>query len=38
MADFSKGQIDSRYVVFHLSLIVLPLFICVRVVDSWRWG
>jgi ABC-2 type transport system permease protein len=38
MADFSKGQIDSRHLVFHLSLTILPLFICVRVVDSWRWG
>ena len=38
MADFSKGLIDSRHLVFHLSLTVFPLFITVRVVDSWRWG
>ena len=38
MADFSKGQIDSRHLIFHASLTVLPLFISVRVVDSWRWG
>ena len=38
MADFSKGLIDSRHIIFHLSLTGVPLFICVRVVDSWRWG
>lgn len=38
MADFAKGQIDSRHIVFHLSLVVLSLFVGVRVVDSWRWG
>jgi ABC-2 type transport system permease protein len=38
MADFAKGQIDSRHVLFHLSLLVLSLFVSVRVVDSWRWG
>ena len=38
MSDFAKGQIDSRHLVFDLSLTALPLFVCVRVVDSWRWG
>jgi len=38
MSDFSQGQLDSRHVVFDLSLTVLPLFATVRVVDSWRWG
>ncbi len=38
MADFSKGLIDSRHLVYNLSLTILPLFVTVRVVDSWRWG
>lgn len=38
MADFAKGQVDSRHILFHLSLAVLSMFITVRVVDSWRWG
>jgi ABC-2 type transport system permease protein len=38
MADFSKGLIDSRRVIFDLSLTVVPLFITVRAVDAWRWG
>lgn len=36
LEDFSKGVVDSRRVVFDLSLVALPLFLCVRVVDSWR--
>lgn len=38
MADFSKGLIDSRRVVFDLSLTIVPLFVTVRAVDAWRWG
>ena len=38
MDDFSKGIIDLRRLVFDATLIVLPLFVTVRVVDSWRWG
>jgi ABC-2 type transport system permease protein len=38
MADFSKGLIDSRRIVFDLSLTVVPLFVTVRAVDAWRWG
>ena len=36
MDDFSKGLVDLRRIVFDLSLTVLPLFLTVRVVDSWR--
>ncbi len=36
MDDFSKGIVDLRRIVFDLSLTVLPLFLTVRVVDSWR--
>jgi ABC-2 type transport system permease protein len=38
MEDFSKGVVDLRRIVFDLSLIVLPLFLSARVLDSWRWG
>jgi ABC-2 type transport system permease protein len=38
MADFSKGLIDTRRVIFDLTLTAAPLFITVRAVDAWRWG
>ena len=36
--ELSKGLVDLRRLVFDLSLVVLPLFVTTRVVDSWRWG
>ena len=38
MNDFASGIVDSRRLVFYGSLIVVPLFVTVRAVDSWRWG
>jgi ABC-2 type transport system permease protein len=38
MNDFASGIVDSRRLVFYGSMIVLPLFVTVRVVDAWRWG
>jgi ABC-2 type transport system permease protein len=38
MDEFSKGVVDLRRLVFLLSMVCLPLFFTVRVVDSWRWG
>jgi ABC-2 type transport system permease protein len=38
MDDFSKGIIDTRRLVYDGSMIALPLFFTVRIVDSWRWG
>jgi ABC-2 type transport system permease protein len=38
MNDFSRGLVDSRRLVFYGTLVVLPLFITVRTVESWRWG
>jgi ABC-2 type transport system permease protein len=38
MNDFSSGIVDSRHVVFTLTLIVLPLFAATRAVDAWRWS
>jgi ABC-2 type transport system permease protein len=37
MNDFASGIIDSRRLVFDATLILLPLFVTTRVVDSWRW-
>ena len=37
MSDFARGIVDLRRLVFDLSLVVAPLFVTARVVDSWRW-
>jgi ABC-2 type transport system permease protein len=36
MEDFSKGIVDTRRVLYDLSLAIFCLFLAVRVVDSWR--
>jgi ABC-2 type transport system permease protein len=36
LEDFSKGIVDSRRLYFDGSLALLAIFICIRVVDSWR--
>lgn len=36
MNDFSRGMVDSRRLIFDGTTIVLPLFITIRAVDSWR--
>ena len=36
MEDFAKGIVDSRRVLYDLSLATFCLFLTVRVVDSWR--
>ena len=38
MGDFSRGLVDSRRLVFYATLVVVPLFLSVRTVESWRWG
>ena len=38
MDEMAKGVVDLRRLVFDGSLAILPLFVTVRVVDSWRWG
>lgn len=38
MDEMAKGIVDLRRLVFDASLAGLPLFVTVRVVDSWRWG
>ena len=37
MNDFASGVVDSRHLVFHGTLAVVPLFATVRLVDAWRW-
>jgi ABC-2 type transport system permease protein len=37
MEELSRGIVDSRRLVFDASVVGLCLFLCVRVVDSWRW-
>jgi ABC-2 type transport system permease protein len=36
LEDFSRGLVDTRRIAFDVSLSALALFLCVRVVDSWR--
>jgi ABC-2 type transport system permease protein len=38
MNDFSQGIVDLRRLVLDATLVVVPLFVTVRAVDSWRWG
>jgi ABC-2 type transport system permease protein len=38
MSELAKGIVDTRRIVYDATLIVLPLFLTVRVVDSWRWA
>jgi ABC-2 type transport system permease protein len=37
MHDFARGVVDTRSVVFYLSLTFLSLFLTLRVVQSRRW-
>ncbi len=36
MNEFSSGLIDSRRLCFDFALILVPLYLTVRTVDSWR--
>lgn len=38
MNDFATGIVDTRRLVFDATLVVFPLFVTTRIVDSWRWG
>lgn len=38
MNDFASGVVDSRRLVLDGTLVVLPLFLSARVVESWRWS
>ena len=36
MASFSSGLIDTRHLVFDVSVVATCLFVTVRIVESWR--
>ncbi len=38
MSDFSSGIVDSRRIIYDVTLVVVPLFITTRAVEAWRWG
>jgi ABC-2 type transport system permease protein len=38
MNDLSRGLVDSRRLIFWGALTVVPLFVTIRTVESWRWG
>jgi ABC-2 type transport system permease protein len=37
MNDFASGLVDTRYIVFYVSLTIMFLFLTLRVVESRRW-
>ena len=37
MEDFARGVVDTRHIVFYVSLTVLFLFLTLKVVESRRW-
>ncbi len=37
MREFTRGVVDTRYLVFYLSLTVFFLFLTLKVVESRRW-
>ena len=37
MQDFARGIVDTRHVVFYVTLTILFLFLTLRVVESRRW-
>lgn len=37
MKDFSRGVIDTRYIVFYVTMTIFFLFLTHRVVESRRW-
>ena len=38
MTDFSNGIVDSRRLVFDLTLVVFPLYLATAVVGTWKEG
>jgi len=36
-SEFYSGVIDTRHVVYYLSVIVVSLFLSVRVLETRRW-
>jgi ABC-2 type transport system permease protein len=38
MNELASGIVDSRRLVLYATMIVLPLFVATRAVESWRWA
>ena len=38
MGELSHGIVDSRRLIFDVTMTALPLFVTTRTVDAWRWG
>jgi ABC-2 type transport system permease protein len=38
MDGFVRGIVDTRYVVFYLTMTLLFLFLTLKVVESRRWN
>lgn len=38
LTEMAQGILSMRRLVFDFTLIALPLFLSIRVVDSWRWS
>jgi ABC-2 type transport system permease protein len=38
LAEMAQGVVSLRRLVFDATLVVLPLFLAVRVFESWRWS
>jgi ABC-2 type transport system permease protein len=38
MNDFASGIVDSRWLVFYGTMVLLPLYVATQAVDAWRWG
>lgn len=36
--DFSKGIIDTSYIIYYISVIILSLYFTVRVLESRKWA
>jgi hypothetical protein len=38
MESFSRGIVDTRYLIYDVSLAILCLFLSVRVLSAQRWS
>ena len=37
LRDFSQGLVDTRYIVYYVTLTIFFLFLTVRMVESRKW-
>jgi ABC-2 type transport system permease protein len=38
LTETAQGIVSARRVIFDITLITVPIFLAIRVVDSWRWS